>query len=89
MEYPQWRYMDSSCFIMVANCFSIALILASRHLAGSRRRAVWYTAFTLWGVACAAGLALLALRALQIDIPERQFYSPLPTPKHARLHGHG
>ena len=31
---PGWRYMDSSSFILVANCFSIA-ILMSRHLGGS------------------------------------------------------
>jgi hypothetical protein len=71
--YPQWRYMDSTSFLMVVNCASIA-ILTSRHLEGSRRRAMWYTAFSLWGVACVVGLLLLASRAWQIDIPERQFY---------------
>jgi hypothetical protein len=25
---PGWRYMDSSCFILVANCFSIAVLLS-------------------------------------------------------------
>ena len=73
MEYVQWRYMDSSCFITVTNCFSIAFLVNHR-LRGSRRRAIWFAAFTLWGVAGVTGLALLAARALQIDIPERQFY---------------
>ncbi len=38
-------------------------------------RPLLLTAFILWAVACAAGLALLTSRAWQIDIPERQFYS--------------
>jgi hypothetical protein len=70
---PGWRYMDSSSFILIAACFSIA-ILMTRYLRASRWRAIWYAAFILWGVACMAGLALLNLRAWQIDIPERQFY---------------
>lgn len=75
LMYPQWRYMDSTCFVMVVNCFSIT-VLMSRHLAGSRpKKAIWLAAFVLWGVACVAGLALLNLRAWGFDIPERQFYS--------------
>jgi hypothetical protein len=70
---PGWRYMDSSSFILIAACFSIA-ILRTRYLGASRWGAVWHTAFIAWGVACATGLALLTLRAWQIDIPERQFY---------------
>jgi hypothetical protein len=75
LVYPQWRYMDSTCFVMVANCFSIA-VLMNRHLGGGRpKKAIWLTAFILWGVACATGLTLLSLRAWSFDIPERQFYS--------------
>ena len=70
---PGWRYMDSNSLLIAANCFSIAILMC-RHLDGSRRRAIWHTAFILWGVTCAAGLTLLTLRAWQIDIPERQFY---------------
>ena len=73
--YPQWRYMDGACFLMVVNWFSI-IVLMSRHLGGGRlRKAVWLAGFILWGVACAAGLALLSWRAWSFDIPERQFYS--------------
>lgn len=70
---PGWRYMDSSSFILIAGCFSIAVLL-SRYLAAVRFRIAWHAAFGLWGVGCAAGLALLTVRAWQIDIPERQFY---------------
>lgn len=73
--YPQWRYMDATCFVMVTNCLSIA-VLMRRHLGGTRRKkAAWLGIFILWGVACATGLALLSLRAWGFDIPERQFYS--------------
>jgi hypothetical protein len=71
--YPQWRYMDSTSFLMVANCLSIAILL-SRHLRGSPRKAIWVGVFGFWGAACSIGLVLLTLRAWQIDIPERQFY---------------
>jgi len=89
---PGWRYMDSSSFILTANCFSIA-VLWSRHWAGlatsgnsqfpiprpiawllRSARPVLFAVFALWGVACAAGLSFLTLRAWQIDIPERHFY---------------
>jgi hypothetical protein len=72
--YPQWRYMDCTCFVMVVNCLSIALLM-SRHL-GRRRpmRALWLAGFILWGVACTAGLVLLNMRAWSFDIPERQLY---------------
>jgi hypothetical protein len=73
MPYLQWRYMDGTCFVMVVNCLSIAL-LVSRYLGSSRWRALWYGAFGLWGIACAAGLVLLTSRAWQIDIPERALY---------------
>jgi hypothetical protein len=73
--YPQWRYMDATCFVMVANCLSIPVLMC-RHLGeGGRKKAIWLTVFILWGVACATGLALLNQRAWRFDIPERQFYS--------------
>ncbi len=98
---PGWRYMDSSSFILTANCLSIA-VLMSRHLGGRggilagvlppgrhagkgvgtasgswivrSAKPVLLGVFVLWGVACAIGLALLSMRAWQIDIPERLFY---------------
>lgn len=70
---PGWRYMDSSSFILVANCFSIA-VLTTRPAAITRFKALWYSGFAFWGAICLAGLALLNLRAWQIDIPERALY---------------
>jgi hypothetical protein len=71
---PAWRYMDSSSFILIADCFSIA-ILMQHHLRRSHYRRLWLASFCLWGIASAFGLALLTLRAWQIDIPERRLYS--------------
>jgi hypothetical protein len=77
---PGWRYMDSTSFILIADCFSIALLLndyprpaGQSRLARSARH-ILLSGFILWGLASAAGLALLNLRAWQIDIPESQFY---------------
>ncbi len=72
--FPQWRYMDYTCFLMVANAYSIVL-LVGHHIHASRLRRFWYSAFVCWGVANAAGLALLNLRAWHVDIPERQLIS--------------
>jgi hypothetical protein len=73
--FPQWRYMDSTCFVMIVNCLSIVLLLR-HHLKGSGRiRVLWLSVFCLWGIACAAGLTLLSLRAWSFDLPERRFYS--------------
>lgn len=70
---PGWRYMDSTSFILVVGCFSLAVLL-SRYLAAVRFRRAWLVVFGLWGMGCAAGLGLLTMRAWQVDIPERQFY---------------
>jgi hypothetical protein len=59
--YPQWRYMDCTCFLMVVNCLSIALLM-SRHLGGSRpKKAIWLAGFILWGVAGVVESARLAV----------------------------
>ena len=84
---PGWRYMDSSSFILIANCFSIAILLSRYSPAASGKlkfsilnsqfsipRPILFAAFTLWAVACGVGLALLSMRAWRIDIPERHFY---------------
>ena len=84
---PGWRYMDSSSFILIANCFSIAVLL-SRYspppLAGLRfsilnsqfsiPRPILLLVFTLWAVACGVAWHCSASRAWRIDIPERHFY---------------
>jgi len=72
-EYPQWRYMDSICFLLVANVLSAGLLLG-RHLVTSRRMRLWRGAFLLWGAATIAGLGLLTARAWQVDIRERRLF---------------
>ncbi len=71
--YPQWRYMDCTCFLMIVNCYSFVL-LAKNHLQENQRKLMWKGAYVLWVLATISGLAMLSLRAWQIDIPERQFY---------------
>jgi hypothetical protein len=73
-EFPQWRYMDSTCFVMITNALSIVLLLRRFHAANPRTRALSLVIFSVWGIACAAGLSLLSLRALSLDLPERRFY---------------
>lgn len=72
-EYPQWRYMDSICFLFVANVLGAGLVLF-RHLARSPRILLWRGAFLVWGGAAVLGLILLCARAWQVDIPERRLY---------------
>jgi hypothetical protein len=73
LPYPQWRYMDVTCFLMVANCLSICL-LVSYHLKNKPCRTYFYAGFLVWGGVCATGLGLLSWRAWTVDVPERQFY---------------
>jgi hypothetical protein len=73
--FPQWRYMDATCFVMIVNGLSIVLLLRHHVKASGRRKVLWLAAFCLWGIACAAGLTLLSLRAWSFDLPERRFYS--------------
>lgn len=87
---PGWRHMEFSSFILVANCFSIATLMSCHqpvpaasgkaqlsicNLQLTVSRPALVTVFVLWGFACAAGLVLLNLRAWQVDIREREFYS--------------
>ena len=99
---PGWRHMEFSSFILVVDCFSMALLLShywggndgipaifsrlgrkagsdARVTGGSRlarlARPILSAEFVLWGVGTAVGLVMLNLRAWQIDIPEREFYS--------------
>jgi len=68
--YPQWRYMDSLCFIMVANALSLAL-LATRHQDRLPLRRYFRPCTGLWVFASGFGLVLLCGRAWQVDIPLR------------------
>jgi hypothetical protein len=70
---PGWRYMDSSSFIMIANCLSI-LMLMIRYRQRLWFAKFWQAGFVVWGFSCVTGLWLLNDRALRIDIPEREFY---------------
>jgi hypothetical protein len=72
-DYPQWRYMDCTCFVMIVNALSLMLLWARC----PKRWPLWHyfrVVAVLWVVACALGLALLISRAWRIDIPEREFY---------------
>ena len=71
-DYPQWRYMDCTCFVMIANALSLMLLWGrcSKRLPFRR---YFRVATALWVVASALGLVLLNSRAWRIDIPERQF----------------
>jgi hypothetical protein len=73
-EFPQWRYMDSTCFIAIANALSIVLLLRRLSDRGRRTRILSLAVFSLWVVACVSGLALLSSRAWSFDLPERRFY---------------
>jgi hypothetical protein len=68
--YPQWRYMDSLCFIMVANALSLAL-LATRHQNRLPLRRYFRPCTGLWVLASSVGIVLLCDRAWQVDIPLR------------------
>jgi hypothetical protein len=72
-DYPQWRYMDCTCFVMIANALSL-ILLWSRCSKRMPLRLYLRAVTVLWVVACALGLALLISRAWRIDIPEREFY---------------
>jgi hypothetical protein len=72
-DYPQWRYMDCTCFVMITNALSLILLWRRCFRRVPFRRA--FRAFALlWIVASALGLVLLVSRARRIDIPEREFY---------------
>jgi hypothetical protein len=73
LVYPQWRYMDCTCFVMIVNALSLMLLW--RRCAGRLPfRRYFRVAAALWVVAGALGLGLLTWRAWRIDIPERELY---------------
>ena len=57
-QFMSWRYMDSACFIMVANCLAIALIL-TRYRARLPVPILWYGVFAAWTLSCITGLVSL------------------------------
>ena len=73
--YPQWRYMDATCFVMIVNCLSIVMLLRRRFGGSRRMKILWLTVFSLWGLAGATGLTLLSSRAWSFDLPERRYFS--------------
>jgi hypothetical protein len=71
--YPQWRYMDGICFIMIANALSLAL-LATHHKERVPFGRYFQPCAALWILACISGLVLLCGRAWQVDIPLRAMH---------------
>jgi hypothetical protein len=69
-NYPQWRYMDSLCFITVAGALSLAL-LATRHQDQLPLRRYFWPCAGLWILASIVGVVLLCDRVWRIDIPLR------------------
>jgi hypothetical protein len=71
--HPQWRYMDSTSFVVIANAWSLSL-LALRHQPRLPFRRYFKAAAGIWVLACLSGLMLLCWRAWTVDIPERQLF---------------
>ncbi len=65
---PNWRYMDTLCFLFMANFLSIALLIG-KHRKELRFAPAWYFAFALWLVPCAGSLWTLNKRAWEVAIP--------------------
>jgi hypothetical protein len=70
---PQWRYMDTNSFVLIANALAI-LILLDRWRGRPRLRRFLGVAALAWALVNAAGLVALSARAWQLDIPEARFY---------------
>ena len=65
---PAFRYMDTLCFLFIANILSIALLML-KYRSQLRFAPVWYVAFVLWLVPCAVSLWTLNQRAWENVIP--------------------
>jgi hypothetical protein len=65
---PDWRYMDASSFIMIANGLSILLLLA-RYRERLRFAPVWYAGFAAWLLAGLSGLWLVTDLAEKFGLP--------------------
>jgi hypothetical protein len=65
---PAFRYMDTLCFLFIANVLSIAL-LVFKYRKALRLRPVWHIAFCVWMVPCAFSLWTLNERAWKDVIP--------------------
>lgn len=69
--HPQWRYMDTTSFLMIVNAWSLLLLWVQ----GAGRlpfRRYFPAATALWALACGTGLGLLSQQAWRCDIPVRQ-----------------
>jgi hypothetical protein len=65
---PAFRYMDTLCFLFIANILSVALLIGKyRHKLPFPP--VWYVAFVLWLIPCVTSLWTLNERAWKVVIP--------------------
>jgi len=71
--HPQWRYMDSTSWVLIVNALALAW-LGQQPCA----KKLWVKlGFAIWVMSAITGLFLLNQRAWQIDIPERKFYQQM------------
>ncbi len=65
---PAFRYMDTLCFLFIANFLSVALLIL-KYRGSLRFPSVWYAVFVVWLVPCVASLWTLNERAWKDVIP--------------------
>ena len=70
---PQWRYMDTLCFLFTANVLSITLLIG-KYRARLRLPVAWYAAFGVWLVPCIISLWGLQRRGWDEVIPTWTHY---------------
>jgi hypothetical protein len=69
--HPQWRYMDTTSFLMIVNSLSLLLIW-TRYRTHLRWPRYLPAAATLWITGAVSGALLLTYQAMRWDIPFRQ-----------------
>jgi hypothetical protein len=69
--HPQWRYMDTTSFLMIANSLSLLLIW-TRGRTHLRCPRYFPAAATVWITGSVLGALLLSYQAMRGDIPFRQ-----------------
>lgn len=65
---PAYRYMDTLCFLLAANFWSIVLLLG-RHRKALKFAPVWCVIFFVWLIPCAMSLWTLNERAWKVAVP--------------------
>ncbi len=71
---PQWRYMDTSSFVLLVDCLCIGrLLTAHREFIPLARLST--AVFAVWAIGSAAGLGLLTQQVWGIVLKEHNFYS--------------